>query len=75
MIWILLTLLISAINLYVGHKVNPKLNVGFRIFNPKDKEDVIFAVSFSLIPILNILMLIRIISLIISNIYFNNYDN
>lgn len=75
MIWILLTLLISAIDLYVGYKVNPKLNVGFRIFNPKDKEDVVVAVSFSLIPILNILMLIRIISLIISNIYFNNYDN
>lgn len=74
MIWILLTLLISAINLYVGYKINPKLDRGFRIFNPNDNNDVLFVVSISLIPGLNVIMLLRIIILSIANIYLNNYD-
>lgn len=74
MIWIFLTLLISAINLYAGYKINPRLNEGFRVFNPNDNNDVLFAVTLSFIPALNVIMLLRIIILGITNIYLNNYD-
>lgn len=75
MIWILLTLIISVINLYVGYKINPKLDRCFKIFNPDDNDSVLFVVSISLIPGLNVIMLFRMIILSIANIYLNNYDN
>lgn len=74
MIWIFLTLLISAIDLYAGHKINPKLDRGLRIFNPNDTEAVLGVIILSLIPVLNIIMLIRIILLSLTNLYLNNYD-
>lgn len=74
MVWILLTLIISAVDLYIGFKVNPKLKRGFRIFNPNDSDDVLFVVSLSLIPFSNICMLLRILILSIANIYLDNYD-
>lgn len=74
MIWILLTLLISAINLYAGYKINPKLDKGLRIFNPNDTDSVLGVIILSLIPVLNIIMLIRMILLSFTNLYLNNYD-
>lgn len=74
MIWTFLTLLISAINLYAGYKINPKLNKGLRIFNPNDTEAVLGVIVLSLIPVLNIIMLIRISLLSLTNLYLNNYD-
>lgn len=74
MIWIFLTLLISAIDLYAGYKINPKLDRGFRVFDPDEQDEVLFVVTLSLIPALNVIMLLRIIILSIANIYLNNYD-
>lgn len=75
MIWVFLTLLISIIDLYVGYKINSRLDEGFRVFNPYDSNEVLFVVTLSLIPALNIMMLLRIIILGIANIYLNSYDN
>lgn len=74
MIWIFLTLLISVIDLYVGYKINPSLDKGFRVFDPDDSDEIVFVVTFSLIPVLNVILLLRIIILGIANIYLNNYD-
>lgn len=70
MIWIFLTLLISAIDLYVGFKINHKFIRGARIFDPEDLDDVSFIVGMSITPIVNVFMLIRILILSITNIYF-----
>lgn len=74
MIWILLTLLISIVDLYISYKINPKLKKGYKVFNPNESDDVIGAITLSIVPILNVVMLLRIIILVIANIYLKNYD-
>lgn len=75
MIWILLTLIISILTLYAGYKVNSKLPLGLRVYNPVVIDHTMTIIIFSCIPVVNIIMLFRIIILSITTIYSNNYDN